>query len=218
MDSQGSPLRGQPWAGGHNAVGVVRQQGSDSLARDSHLAPTPHPLARDSHLAPTSAGIPSRDRDLPPIALTVPDAWARARRELELLEFPITIDPFTFLGRDDQGRDIDWSRYTPVNQLCRHLGRRVHVCGIMVADRINVATTGELMKFVTLADRTGFVETILFPDTYRRLGHLTVTHPIVAATGIVESFENNRGFTLRVQHLSVPLRRSHRGDHGNTHR
>ena len=62
------------------------------------------------------------------------------------------------------------------------------------------------MKFVTLADRTGFIETFLFPDTYHRFGHLTVTHPILAATGVVEPFENCRGFTLRVVHVAPPAR------------
>ena len=60
------------------------------------------------------------------------------------------------------------------------------------------------MKFVTLADRTGFVETILFPDVYRRFGHLTAAHQILAATGIVEPFETGTGFTLRVQNVRPP--------------
>ena len=37
------------------------------------------------------------------------------------------------------------------------------------------------MKFLTLADHTGFVEVSLFADAYRRFGHLT-THPVVAVT------------------------------------
>jgi DNA polymerase III alpha subunit len=144
----------------------------------------------------------------PPVELTEPDPWRIARREMELLGFPITIDPLTFLGRDDSsaggrgGRDIDWSRYVPVNRLHEHLGRRVVVCGLIVADRVNRATTGDLMKFVTLGDRTGFVETCLFPDAYQRFGHLTVAHPILAATGVVEPFENKNGFTLRVTRVA----------------
>ena len=50
----------------------------------------------------------------------------------------------------------------------------------------------------------GFVETLLFPNAYRRFGHLTVAHPILAATGIVEPFANGNGFTLRVQHITTP--------------
>jgi hypothetical protein len=62
------------------------------------------------------------------------------------------------------------------------------------------------MKFITLGDRTGFVEALLFPGTYRNFGYLTVANPILVATGIVEPFENRNGLTLRVEHLSIPAR------------
>ena len=142
----------------------------------------------------------------PPIELTSPDPRTIAKRETELLGFPVTVDPLTHLGCDDQGQQIDWSRYVPVDQLGQYLNRRVRVCGLMVADRINSTQAGEWMKFVTLGDRTGFVEALLFPDTYRKFGHLTVAHPILAATGRVEPFENRNGLTLRVEHLSIPAR------------
>ncbi len=142
----------------------------------------------------------------PPVELTAPDLRQRAKREMDLLGFPVSIDPLTFLGTDDQGRSIDESRYVKVADLGRHVGRRVTVCGLMVADRINATLTHELMKFVTLGDRTGFVETIVFPDAYRRFGHLTAANAILEASGIVESFENGRGWTLRVERLSVPRR------------
>ncbi|HVP12317.1 MAG TPA: hypothetical protein VMV94_14155, partial [Phycisphaerae bacterium] len=163
---------------------------------------------RHSAIGPTlwSAAL-DRDEPAPPIEFTEPDTWQIAQREMDLLGFPITLDPLTFLSRDDKDREIDWSRYVPVDQLGRHLRRRVAVCGLMVADRINATQTGDLMKFVTLADRTGFIETILFPDAYQRFGHLTVANPILAATGVVEPFENNNGFTLRVQQVSLPQRK-----------
>ncbi|MBI4579149.1 MAG: DNA polymerase III subunit alpha, partial [Planctomycetes bacterium] len=144
--------------------------------------------------------------ELPPVDLTAPDPWQVAGREMELLGFPITIDPLTFLGRDEKGRQIDWSGYVPVNELERYHGRRVTVCGIMVADRINLTTGGDLMKFVSLADRTGVIEAFLFPDAYQRFGHLTAANPILAATGIVEPFENRNGFNLRVQRVAAPKR------------
>ncbi len=144
--------------------------------------------------------------ETPPVDLDCPDKWRIARREMDLLGFPITVDPITYLSRDDKGRTINWSRYLPVSQLHEHAGRRVSVCGLMVADRINRTTTGELMKFVTLADRTGFVETCLFPDAYRRFGHLTAANPILAVNGIVDLFENRQGFTLRAERVEVPRR------------
>jgi DNA polymerase III alpha subunit len=174
-----------------------------ALDRERAALSTQHSALSTGHSA--SAAL-DRDDTAPPIEFTEPDIRQIAQREMDLLGFPITLDPLTFLSRDDKGRQIDWSRYVPVEQLGRHLRRRVAVCGLMVADRVNATTTGDLMKFVTLADRTGFIETILFPDAYQRFGHLTVANPILAATGIVEPYENNNGFTLRVQQVSPPQR------------
>jgi len=148
----------------------------------------------------------TEDNLAPPVDLTEPDIWQIARREMDLLGFPITIDPLTFLGRDDKGRDIDWRGYVPVAELNKHHRRRVAVCGLMVADRISATQAGDLMKFVTLADHTGFVEAVLFPDAYQRFGHLTVANPILATYGVVDPFENGNGFILRVQHVSPPRR------------
>ena len=161
--------------------------------------------AAPEHATLWGAGTPETAAEAP-IEFTEPNIHQIAQREMDLLGFPITIDPLTHLGRDEAGHQIDWSRYVPVEQLGRRLGRRVRVCGLMVADRVNATAGGDLMKFVTLADRTGFIEAVLFPDTYQRFGHLTVANPILAATGIVEPFENRNGFTLRVQHVSKPLR------------
>ncbi|NLE57744.1 MAG: hypothetical protein GX616_05240 [Planctomycetes bacterium] len=149
---------------------------------------------------------PEKDDETPPVDLDCPDAWQVARREMELLGFPVTIDPVTFLSRDEKGRQIDWSRYMPVSQLYEYAGKRVSVCGLMVADRVNRTNAGDLMKFVTLADRTGFVETCLFPNTYRRFGHLTAANPILVVDGVVEMFENKQGLALRAERLEVPMR------------
>jgi DNA polymerase III alpha subunit len=183
----------------------------------------------------SASGEAPAEEDMPPIELTRPDTRRIAQRELELLGFPVTIDPLTFLSRDEKGNEIDWDRYTPINELHEHVGRRVTVCGLMVADRINRtraiapaekpeqnkeqgryeiiesntarSRAGDLMKFVTLADYTGFVETYLFPDVYSRFGHLTAAHPILAAACLVEPFENRNGFTLRVLHVAPPERK-----------
>lgn len=158
--------------------------------------------------ADTLWGNDEQEAEPPPVDLVRPGARQIAAREMELLGFPVSIDPLSYLGRDDQGREIDWSRYTPVRELNRRHGRRVEVCGLMVACRTNRTTTGDLMKFVTLADRTGFIETFLFPDVYQRFGHLTVANPILAATALVEPFENGNGCALRVQQVALPARRT----------
>jgi hypothetical protein len=53
------------------------------------------------------------------------------------------------------------------------------------------------MKFLSLADWTGIVETELFAETYKSHGLATVRYPVLEIEARVEPFENGRGFTLR---------------------
>ena len=60
------------------------------------------------------------------------------------------------------------------------------------------------MKFLTLADWTGKVETELFAQTYKSYGLATVRYPVLEVEAKVEPFENGRGFTLRVLRADKP--------------
>jgi hypothetical protein len=53
------------------------------------------------------------------------------------------------------------------------------------------------MKFLSLADWTGIIETELFAETYKNCGLATVRYPVLEIEARVEPFENGRGFTLR---------------------
>ncbi|HSA03282.1 MAG TPA: hypothetical protein P5055_21345, partial [Candidatus Paceibacterota bacterium] len=67
---------------------------------------------------------------------------------------------------------------------------------------------GQPMKFLTLADWTGMVETELFAATYKSHGLATVRYPVLEVTGTVEPFENHQGFSLRVHQAGKPRTRS----------
>lgn len=60
------------------------------------------------------------------------------------------------------------------------------------------------MKFLTLCDWTGMVETELFAATYRAYGLATVRYPVLEVTGCVEGYENGKGFSLRVLRAGKP--------------
>ena len=60
------------------------------------------------------------------------------------------------------------------------------------------------MKFLTLADWTGMVETELFAQTYKPYGLTTVRYPVLEISATVERFENGRGFSLRVLRAGKP--------------
>lgn len=142
---------------------------------------------------------PPHPGDLPPAnLLTEPTPRERLEWEYELLGFPASDHP---LRLHDQ---IAWHTYCPVARLDRHIGETVVTCGLVIEQRIHQQTTGELMKFLTLADWTGMVETELFAPTYKSYGLATVRYPVLEITATVEPYDNRRGFSLRVHRAEKP--------------
>jgi len=136
--------------------------------------------------------IPPADPDkLPQIPVAEPTRHERLQWETELFGFAVSGHPLELF------RDIAWDTYCPVNRLKEFVGETVRVCGLVVEQRIHHQITGEPMKFLSLADWTGIIETELFADTYRSYGLATVRYPVLEIEARVEPFENGRGFTLR---------------------
>jgi len=77
------------------------------------------------------------------------------------------------------------SRCVTAAELERHVGKRVSVCGIPCAARRVESKNGGIVLFTTLADRTGLVECVLFPDAYRRWGQ-QMRGEVVRAEGRVD--------------------------------
>ena len=92
----------------------------------------------------------------------------------------------------------------PVRRLGEFVGQEVVLCGLIIEQRTHQQVTGEPMKFLPLADRTGMVETELFANPYRSYGLATVRYPVLEVSAPVEPFENRRGFTLRVHRAGKP--------------
>jgi DNA polymerase-3 subunit alpha len=156
-------------------------------------------LQRLEAAAQRGQGAPAIESELPADLAATPEA--RARWETETLGFPVSLHPLAaFAPR------VDWSAYTAVAQLEREqqrwYGQTVRVCGLIVADRHHTAAQGP-MKFLTLADWTGFVEVSLFARVYQDYGHLSV-EPAVAVEAQVDPFDNRRGFTLNAARLMRP--------------
>jgi DNA polymerase-3 subunit alpha len=143
---------------------------------------------------------PGLDR-LPEVPLQEPTRRERLETENELLGYPASGHP---LELHDQ---IAWDSYCPVSRLAEHVGEVVVTCGLVVEQRTHHQITGEPMKFLTLADWTGMVETELFAQTYRSYGVATVRYPVLEITAEVESFENRHGFSLRVLRAAKPRER-----------
>ena len=122
----------------------------------------------------------------------------RLRAEEELFGYTVSGHPLELYP------DIAWATYCPVSRLGEFVGQEVVLCGLIVVSRLHSQEGGESMKFMTLADRTGMVETELFADTYRLHGLVTVRYPVLEVTATVEPFENGRGFSLRIHRAGKP--------------
>jgi DNA polymerase III alpha subunit/nucleotidyltransferase/DNA polymerase involved in DNA repair len=135
---------------------------------------------------------------LPSVSLEEPGRLQRLRWEEELLGYPASGHPLELFP------DVAWETYCPVNRLREHIGQTVVTCGLVIEQRLFHQVTGEPMKFLTLADWTGIIETELFSRAYRSYGLNTIRYRVLEVTATVEPFENNRGFTLRVHHAGKP--------------
>ena len=140
------------------------------------------------------------DRELrtPEAALTEPTLADRLKDEQDLLGFTVSGHPL------DLFPSIHWDKYCPIAELASHFGERVKVCGLSFADRIAYQVDGQPMKFISLADYTGFVETEMFAVVYKAFGMETIKSPLIEVEGLVEPFENKKGYTLRVLRVSQP--------------
>jgi DNA polymerase III alpha subunit len=137
---------------------------------------------------------------LPEIPLNEPTHRERLEAETELFGFAVSGHPLALFA------DVAWDTYCPVNRLGEFVGQTITTCGLVVEQRTHHQITGEPMKFLTLADWTGMVETELFAQTYKSYGLATIRYPVLEIEAKVEPFENRRGFSLRVLRAGPPRR------------
>ena len=135
---------------------------------------------------------------LPEVPLQEPTRQQRLEWEAELLGFPAAGHPLELYP------EIAWDTYCPVSRLSQYPGQEVVMCGLVIEQRLHHQVTGEIMKFLTLADWTGIVETELFAPAYRSYGLATVRYPVLEITATVEPYENRRGYSLRIHHAGKP--------------
>ena len=212
FDEFGQPRTAQYWdfkaLCTHRAPTLARRQvGRGVVGRAVPCAPSPtlnFPSARvpstlNSQLSTQLWLLPPGNLDrLPTVPLTEPERLDRLRSEEELLGYCVSGHPL------DLFPDIAWDTYCPINRLGDHLGQEIVTCGLVIEQRMFHQVTGEPMKFLTIADRTGVIETELFARTYRSYGLNTVRYRVLEIAAKVEAFENGRGHTLRVLRAGKP--------------
>lgn len=176
FDEFGEPRTRQFW----QAQVLLQRTGADAASGQRWLIPPP-----------------GADH-LPPILLREPSRRERLQAETELFGFAVSGHPLELFA------DMAWDTYCPVNRLGEFLGQTVTTCGLVVEQRTHHQITGEPMKFLSLADWTGIVETELFAPTYKTYGLATVRCPVLEIEARVEPFENGRGCSLRALRAGRP--------------
>jgi len=136
--------------------------------------------------------------NLAAVPLSEPTRLQQLQWETELLGYPASGHPLELYP------GIAWDTYCPVSRLGQFVGQEITLCGLVIEDRVHHQVTGEAMKFLTLADWTGMIETELFARTYKTYGLATVRYPVLEVVARVEAFENGRGVTLRVLRAGQP--------------
>jgi DNA polymerase III alpha subunit/nucleotidyltransferase/DNA polymerase involved in DNA repair len=147
------------------------------------------------------AGQPAICNLQPATILQEPSRRERLEIETDLFGFAVSGHPLELFA------DVAWDTYCPVSRLGDFVGQTVTTCGLVVEQRTHHQITGEPMKFLSLADWTGIIETELFAQTYKSYGLATVRYPVLEVEARVEPFDNRRGFSLRVLRAGKPRTR-----------
>ncbi len=179
FDEFGDTRTEQFWQARH----LLRVFGSQTVPGQGWLLPPPK---LETHLA---------------VPLQEPGRREKLEAEAELFSYAISEHPLELFP------DIAWESYCPVNRLGDYIGQTITTCGLIVEQRTHHQVTGEPMKFLSLADKTGIIETELFAQTYKNYGLATVRYPVLELQATVEPFENNNGFSLRALRAGRPRMR-----------
>ena len=121
-------------------------------------------------------------RLLPP--LTEYDAERQLRDEYAVLGYLASRHPMTLFA--DTLRSV---HAVPAPQLVEHVGKLVTCAGMLTTAKPIHTIRDEPMEFVTFDDGAGLIETVIFPDVYRRVVALLFgTGPYLLRGRVEESY------------------------------
>ncbi|MBN1916450.1 MAG: DNA polymerase III subunit alpha [Verrucomicrobia bacterium] len=120
----------------------------------------------------------------------------KVRDEMRLLGYSVSAHPMSLY----QGR-LRRLRLVRICDIERYAGRQVKVCGWFVTTRRTTTERGEQMRFLSIEDMTGVLETVLFHAAYAKYGHLLTTPGPYLLTGTVQ--DDHTHCTLTVERVEV---------------
>jgi DNA-directed DNA polymerase III PolC len=115
--------------------------------------------------------------DLPPYT-----PYQKILNEMEMLDFAVNAHPLLLF--EDH---VEWNIMTPSTQIENYKTKTIQICGWLVTSRRVRTNNNQYMKFLTLEDRFGLCEVVIFSETYAKYGHLIQTHGPYIITGKVQS-------------------------------
>ncbi len=106
----------------------------------------------------------------------------RILNELEILDFAVSDHPLSLFSDK-----IPWDMITPSFELENRKGKQVRFVGWLVTSRRVKTRNRDYMRFLTLEDRYGLCEVVMFPGVYGSYGHLIRNYGPYIITGTVQS-------------------------------
>ncbi|GJL78450.1 MAG: DNA-directed DNA polymerase [Nitrospinaceae bacterium] len=106
--------------------------------------------------------------------------------------------------------DADCRKPIIAKDLRRYSGKFVTLVGWVVAYKRTRTAKNELMKFLTLEDRTATFEVTVFPGVYRRVGHILKNRGPFIVKGFVE--QEGRCYSVTAHWLGVLSARTETGN------
>ena len=106
----------------------------------------------------------------------------RIINELAVLDFAVTEHPLSIFTEIETDQTI-----TKSNELQKKKDKKVKVAGWIVTSRRASTKKGELMKFITIEDKKGIIECIMFPKVYNEYGILLKNAGPFIIIGTVQS-------------------------------
>ena len=101
---------------------------------------------------------------------------------MEILDFTVSDHPLGLF--EDK---IEWEKITSSLELESRKGKQIHFVGWLVTSRRVKTQNHEYMKFLTLEDRSGLCEAVMFPKAYSQYGHLIKGYGPYLVKGSVQS-------------------------------
>ncbi len=138
----------------------------------------------------STSGFPDHLRRLPDES-----GSERALEELRMAGYSVTSDPLAALADLGERRGA-----VAAARLPEFAGKSVKIVGVPVASRVHrVRESGEAMLFLSLSDRSGIADAILWPAAYRKYHAVATGGGVLAVRGKVT--ENDDTYALEAEHL-----------------